>query len=110
MSIRKGDAGKVFRLSTEFDMSSSTSLTLNFVKPDGTTLQKTNPTVTAPAVQITDPDLGLLNASEYMAFTTVAADFDQTGVWTVCGVYADTVASEILSSAEATFTVLDGCS
>ena len=110
MSIAATEVGKIFRYATGFDMSSSTALSLKFTYNDGSTFTVSNPDVTAPAVGITDPDLGLLNASEYMAFTTVAADFDQIGVWTVCGIYADTVTGEILSSAETTFTVLDGCS
>jgi len=107
MSIRVAEVGKVFRLSTQFDMSANTALALKFTAPDGTTLTKTNPDVTAPAVAITDPDLGSLNASEYMAYTTLSTDFDQTGVWRVCGTY--TAAGVVLYSAEATFTVLEGC-
>jgi len=72
MSLRVGDVGKIFRLSTLFDMSGSTSLTLNFTKPSGATLTKTSG-VTAPAVAITDPDLGALAASEYMQYTTIAS-------------------------------------
>jgi len=107
MSLRVGDVGKIFRLSTKFDMSGSTSLTLNFTKPDNTTLTKTAG-VTAPASPVTDPDLGPLAASEYMQYTTIANDIDQPGVWKVCGIYIDGDPSNF-PSAEATFTVLAGC-
>jgi len=92
--IRIGDYGYPWRMSTNgFDMSASTGLTLNFTKPDGTTLQKTeastNP-VTAPATALTnDPFLGDQAASTYFEFTPVAADFDTEGTWSVCGVYTD---------------------
>ena len=113
MSIYVGEVGKAFRYATSFDMSGSSGLTLNFTKPDGTTLQKTeasaNP-VTAPAVALTnDPDLGNVSANEYMEFTTVAADFDQAGTWTVCGIYTDAT-PKIFHGASATFTVLAACS
>jgi len=94
MSITVGEVGRPFRLSTGgFDMSAGTKFTLNFTKPDGTTLQKTelsaNP-VSAPAVAlVNDPDLGSQAASTYFEFTTVASDFDQDGTWTVCGIYED---------------------
>ncbi len=94
-------------------MSSSSGLTLNFTKPDKTTLQKTEATVnavTAPAVAlVNDPDLGDQAASTYMQFTTVAADFDQPGLWTVCGIYTDAT-PKIFHGTDVTFTVLDSCS
>lgn len=112
MTIRVGEVGKAFRYRTDYDMSGSTGLTLNFTKPDGTTLQKTeasaNP-VTAPATPLTnDPYIGTVAASEYMEFTTVAADFDQAGEWSVCGIYTD--ATRTYHGASATFTVAAACS
>lgn len=74
-------------------MSAGTKFTLNFTKPDGSALQKTELTtnaVSAPAVSLTnDPDLGNQASSTYFEVTSVAADFDQAGTWTCCGVYED---------------------
>lgn len=116
MSIRVGESNKAFRYVTSFDMSSSTGLTLNFTKPDGTTLQKTeassNP-VTAPAVALTnDPDVGDVAASEYMEFDSVATDFDQAGEWSVCGIYYNSGTSPTTEyhGSSVTFTVYPACS
>ena len=112
MTIRVGDKGVPFRYATGgYDMSSGTGFTLNFTKPDGTTLQKTeasaNP-VSAPAVALTnDTYLGNQSASTYMEFTTVAADFDTAGTWTVCGVYTDS--AKILHGSTVSFTVSATC-
>ena len=108
MTIAVGEVGKLFRYATGFDMSSSTVLTLNFTKPDKTTSTVTSPRVTAPAVPVTDPDLGGLNASEYMQFTLEATDFDQEGEWTVCGIYEDATPKKFIGL-DAVFTVLDAC-
>ena len=113
MAIKVGEVGKKFRYATGFVMSSSTGLTLNFTKPNGTdTLQKTEVTVnavTAPAVAVTDDDLGLLAASTYMEFDTVAADFDIDGTWRVCGIYNDATPKEFHGD-ETTFVVGKACS
>jgi hypothetical protein len=116
MSITQSEVGRVFRLSTGgFDMSASTGLTLNFTKPDGTTLTKTeasvNP-VTAPAVAlVNDPDLGNQATSTYFEFTSVAADFDQPGTWTVCGIYTDATPKVYhTESPPKEFEVLEACS
>jgi len=112
VTINVGDKGVPFRYATGgYDMSAGTGFTLNFTKPDGTTLQKTeassNP-VSAPATPLTnDPDIGTQAASTYMEFTTVAADFDQAGTWTVCGVYTD--ATKILHGSTVSFTVGATC-
>lgn len=116
MSITVGEVGRKFRVSTGgFDMSSSTGLTLILTKPDGTKLTKTelstNP-VTAPAVAlVNDPDLGSQAASTYFEFTSVAADFDQSGeTWTACGIYTDATPKVFHTEAPAkVFTVLPAC-
>jgi hypothetical protein len=108
MALRVGDIGKIFRLATGFDMSGFTALQITFTKTDGTLLTVTDPEVTAPASPVTDPDLGSLNASEYMQYTTVSGDIDQAGSWTACGVYTDGT-PKVFSSSTAAFTVLEGC-
>ena len=108
MTLRVGDIGKTVRISTLFDMSANTALSITFTKTDGTKLTVTNPDVTAPAIPVVDPELGPLNASEYMEYLTQAGDIDQEGAWTVCGVYTDAT-PKVFPSASASFTVLEGC-
>jgi len=112
MTIRVSEVGKAFRYSTGFDMSAFTELTLIFTKPDLTQLTKdtgTTNAVSAPAVAlVNDADLGNVPASTYMQFLTVAADFDQAGIWTVCGIYEDAT-PKTFHGADATFTVLGAC-
>jgi len=112
MTIKVAEVKKLFRYSTNFDMSGSTGLTLKFTKPNGGTLTKTeassNP-VTAPATALTnDPDIGTVAASTYMQFSTVASDFDVAGVWKVCGIYTDGDPTEYFGDL-AVFTVEFGC-
>jgi hypothetical protein len=112
MTIAVGEVGKAFRYVTGFNMSSNTALTLNFTKPDGTTLQKTdlssNP-VTAPAATLgNDPDLGNVSAFTYMEFTTIATDFDQAGIWSVCGIYTNSTTS-VFHGSSVNFTILAAC-
>lgn len=91
MSIDINASGTVFRVDTGFDLSANTALDLIFTKPDGTTqVIISNPRVTAPAVEVSDPDLGTLNANEYMEFLTEVTDFDVIGVWTVCSKFTNT--------------------
>jgi hypothetical protein len=109
MTLKVGEIGKLFRYSTGFDMSGSTALDLKFTKPDQTQVTISNPRVTAPATPIVnDPDIGNAPASTYMQFTTEAADFDQSGKWSVCGIYTDATPKEFHGNA-AEFTVEEAC-
>jgi len=114
MPISTGESNKLFRVATNFDMSSSTALQLDFTDPNGTTSTLTNattPAVTAPAVAVTDPDLGALAASEYMEFATITTTFTVSGTWKVCPTYTNTgtTPDTIYEGSVVTFTVLDGC-
>ena len=91
MTIKVGESGKTFRVNAGFDLSSNTSLDLIFTKPDGTEVTITDARVSAPAVNVTDDDLGALTASEYFEFSTLSTDFDVAGVWRVYGKYTNTV-------------------
>ncbi len=112
MSIKATEVGKIFRYATGFDMSSFTGLSLIFIHSDGTTTftltEATTPAVTAPASPVVDDDLGSLNASEYMQFTTIATNFTIAGVWTVCGIYTDATPKTFFGE-DATFTVGEPC-
>ena len=111
MAIKAKEVGKIFRYATGFDLSGSTGLTLVFTHSDGTTFtltEATTPAVTAPASPVVDDDLGSLNASEYMQFTTIATTFVLSGTWTVCGVYSDAT-PKAFAGLTATFTVGEAC-
>jgi hypothetical protein len=114
MAIVATEVGKAFRLSTGYDMSASTGLTLNFTSPTGVALQKTEATVnavTAPAIALTnDPDLGNQPASTYFEFLTVATDFTEAGTWKVCGIYFDATPKEFHTITDYEFEVLEACS
>ena len=104
--MRKGEYGVRYVLGTSFNMASNTALSLVFTKPDGTTLTKTNPNVTianTPYAPTTTPSLGTFAANTYFLYTFVNGDVDQSGDWTVHGIYS---ASGVhLISDEAPFTV-----
>jgi hypothetical protein len=113
MPIKAAESNKAFRYATSFDMSSSTSLSLKFTSPTGivTTLtDATTPAVTAPALAITDADLGALAASTYMEFKTLATTFTEAGVWKVIAKYTDTATNpdSIYIGDVVTFTVAAG--
>lgn len=114
MTIKVAEGNKAFRYATGFDMSSSTALSLKFTSPTNveTTLTNlTSPAVTAPALAITDPDLGALAASEYMEFNTLVTTFTEAGSWKVCGTYTDTATTpdSVFIGGTVSFTVGAGC-
>lgn len=114
MAIKTGESNKAFRVATSYDMSSSTALQLDFIDPNGvesTLTNLTTPAVTAPAVAVTDPDLGPLSASEYMEFDTTTLSFTVAGVWKVCPTYTNTGTSPdtIYEGSVVPFTVEAGC-
>jgi len=114
MALKVAESNKAFRYATAFDMSSFTSLALKLTSPSGvvTTLTDlTTPAVSAPAVSITDPDLGPLAASQYMEFNTEATTFTEQGTWKVCGTYTDTATTPdtTLFGGTETFSVGAGC-
>jgi len=98
MTIRDGEIGRDYFVSTTFDLSAFTELTIRFTSPDGTiSFSKTTadgvsaPAVPSPAI----PDLGILPASTYMKYTTDGTEFIAGGTpggkgdWTVCTEYQD---------------------
>ena len=111
MGIKVGESNKTFRYATNFDMSQNTALSLKFTPPSGTSFIIENPRVTAPAVPVSDPDLGALSASEYMEFQTEPTDFLVEGKYIVCGTYTNdtTNPSEIFFGDDAKFDVEAAC-
>ena len=111
MGIKVGESNKTFRYATNYDMVDSTALALKFTPPSGVSFIVTNPRVSAPAVPVTDIDVGNLAASTYMQFQTEATDFLVAGIYTVCGTYTNvnTTPDEIFFGDDATFTVSAAC-
>lgn len=112
MTIKVGEKGQPFRISTTFDMSGSTGLDIAFTAPatgtDFTATEVSSPAVTAPAVALTnDPELGNVSASTYFEYTTDGTEFDVAGEWEACGVYED--GSLILKADKVTFTIGESC-
>ncbi len=113
MTIKVGEKGQPFRISTGYDMSGSTALSIAFTAPpdgtDFTVTQATSPAVSAPAVALTnDPELGDVTASTYFEYTTSGTEFDVAGTWTACAIYTD--ASLILNANQVSFTIGAACS
>jgi hypothetical protein len=82
---------------------------LKFTSPTGVELLlDSSARVSAPAVDVTDPDLGTLPANTYMQITTEATDFTEVGEWTVCGTYTDAT-PKVFFGDKATFTIDAAC-
>lgn len=91
MGITIGEVGKEFNYATSYNLQNATELTLKFTSPTGVkkTFTLTGGRVTAPAANVSDPDVGYIPGRTYMQMTTLATDFDESGMWAVCGVYED---------------------
>ena len=111
MAIRATESGKAFRYATGFDMSANTALELHFTNPSGVVTNVTNPRVTAPGVAIIDPDIGPINASEYMEFIIESTDFPISGAWVVCGIFTNTntTPDQIYHGSKVSFDVGEAC-
>ena len=84
-----------------FDMSSNTSLTFRFLKPDLTTVvEKTGILGT---IEVTTTE-GVFAANTWASYTFVDGDLDQIGTWTVELVYE--AASTKITSVAKTFDVV----
>lgn len=90
MSLKINETGKILRVAASFDMSSNTELTLDFTLPDGTTAQKTSSDGVVIGSGVTDPDLGVLNANEYVEYPIETGFLSQTGTWQVSLTYTNT--------------------
>ncbi len=96
--------GIVFAFSTAFNMSTYTSISIEFDKPSGATLTVTDADgVTVPAVDVTTT-LGVFLANKYVAYTFQDGDVDEIGVWAARVVYDDASPQHLISDV-GTFTV-----
>ena len=67
MSISESDVGVKFKLNTGKDISAADSYDIHYKKPSGTTGTWT----------------GTVEDSNYVVYTTVSGDLDESGVWEV---------------------------
>lgn len=97
-----GEYGVLFRLSVGFDISGFTTLTLVITRPDGTSFTRTNPAVSAPAVDVTTT-MGLFPANTYAQYTFLVGDLTLAGIYCAVLTYDD--ASQHLISDVTHFTI-----
>lgn len=96
MSLVEGEVGKIIRVAAGYDMSSNTELTLDFTLPNGTEVQKLSADGVVLGAGVTDPDLGILAANEYVEYTTevgflgTAGAGIHSGTWEVVLTYTNT--------------------
>ena len=105
MSLKLLESGKTLRVSSgelvggvitsAFDMSSNTELTLTFTKPSGSTSTKTKSggEVVLGASNVTEADLGAILASEYVEYEIEAGFLTPAGTWKVYLTYTNTSAT-----------------
>lgn len=102
--MNKGEYGVAFLYSTGFDMSSQTSVSLLFWKPDNPWSEDTNSTpsltktsgVTVGAAPIVTT-LGTFATNKYLKYTFVNGDVDQDGVWSCRATYNDATGQHLIS-------------
>lgn len=108
------ETGRTLRLNAAFDMTLNTELSIIFCKPGGTNIVKTSADgVVLGTVGITDPDLGVLSANEYVEYPieeTLITDND-AGVWSTQLLYTNTGTSPDTNiyGTVAYFTVSERC-
>jgi len=107
MSLKVGESGKPFRVAAGFDMSSNTELTITFYLPGGTTVVKTSADGVALGAGVTDPDLGVLAANEYVEYKIEPTLLTESGTWSATLTYTNTTPTpdDIYIGNCATFTV-----
>lgn len=86
MALKATEIGKLVVYATSFDLSANTSLEIVLKDPAGNEVVVPDARITAPAAPL-NTSLGLLPASTYMQFSTLATDFPQKDDFTICGTY-----------------------
>lgn len=80
--------GKAFLFSTGFDMSGFSGIAIDFTKPDGTTLNVSNPNVTVPNTDVSTT-AGTFLANHYAKYVFANGDVNQKGIWSARVIYDD---------------------
>jgi len=109
--IFKDETGRTLRVNAGFDMSSNTELSLIFVDPNGATTTKTSADGVVIGAGVTDPDLGVLAANEYVEYPIESGLLSVAGRWCVQVLYTNTGVSpdDNLYGKIARFTVKERC-
>lgn len=97
-----GEYGLAFNMNVNYDLSSYTTLSLAFTRPDGTVFTATNPQVTISASPLTTT-LGTFAANQYVNYITATGNITVPGTYSVRLTYTDS--TKRLISDTATFTV-----
>jgi hypothetical protein len=101
--VNRNDYGVLFVYGVGENLSAYSGLTLEFDRPDGTTLTVTSPLVTTSTNPIVT-SVGTLLAEEYAQYTFRPGDVTVAGVWSVRLTY-DAPGPIHLTSNATTFTV-----
>lgn len=94
--MNQGEWGVAFAFSTAFNMSGYTAISIDFVKPDKTTLTVSNPSVTVPGTNLSTT-LGTFLANQYAYYVFQPGDVDQAGEWAARVVYTDGTPQHLIS-------------
>lgn len=89
--IHIGESNRIFRVAVDFDLSAFSTLRMRFRAPDDDVFfrsDQSTPGVTL-GTGVTDPDLGVLNADEYVEYRILPTDFLKAGRWFVTVFYED---------------------
>lgn len=115
MSIKIGEIGREYYISTAFDLSSFSELAIKFTSPSGESFEKlTADGVSAPSAP--SPALpagggfagGVMPADTYILYITDGTEFDEAGDWTVCVRYEDATPKKFFGD-DAVLTILSAC-
>ncbi len=102
ITVNEGEYGVACVFYTAYDMSTFTTLQIQFTLPDATLLTVA---ATCPNVQVVTA-LGTFPANEYAQYFFVAGDLSQLGVWYARVIYTKTGSPDIkLISNSSSFTV-----
>ncbi len=103
ITVNENEYGIACVFSTAYDMSGFSSVSMQFIKPDGTILLVSSPDVTVPVVDLVTV-LGTFLANTYTQYIFQDGDLDQTGVWSCRVIYDETTPLHLISNSS-TFTV-----
>jgi len=111
MALRIGEVNKAIRVSSGgYDMSAFTELEIFFTQPDGTKVIKATADGVIIGPGVTDPDLGVLLANEYVEYPTEAGFLIEAGTtWDAYLQYTNAGTGDIYIGDCVTFTVDDVC-
>ncbi len=102
ITVNENEYGVACVFSTAYDMSTFTTLQIQFTKPDGTILLAT---ATCPNTNVVTA-LGTFLANQYAQYFFVAGDLNVLGVWSARVIYTKTGSPNLkLISNISTFTV-----